>query len=415
MGDEAFLEFIRKKLHSLNDAIAEEQARLAQSKSAMSDQPWYERRAGATKHYYNLLEERQVILLKSVFPELTFYAQAEYAGFLLPNGQRVPIENVRIPDIVQVFGDEVQPYDLKTPNAILTSVKGGLKKSKQLEGDFRESSYLQQQLAKEKAIIEQAVKFKAKILISCREPLNDVSSVLLKVDPANLRLSAVLPYGKVPDKLLGGRTIVPPGFKVTAGTIAADGSIIVADRPGTSQLPNLQSEPIPQARATAGALPTAKQRGTAFTGAVEEKYSGAGIPMSRDVAGSTPATPKTTLPSVRDQAIKYNEAIRELQRSTAYRVMSPATKVIGGGGNLFLGGVQVINFVNQWNDGVVRGRMEIDIPGEDPSKYEVGKEWTIEGVDESTGKVINYVIKIRVEKSAWGRKHFYVVEAYTLA
>ncbi len=261
MSKYSFDSLITKTLERLDNEIGDEEIRLSKLKEKMKPKEWAAKRLGLTKHLYNLKESRQVIMLKSVFPNRTFYAQAAYSSFELPDGTLIPIKEKRISDVIEIFADQVQPHELKTPNTVLKSISGGLVKNTVLEVDFKDSAYIKKQIENERAIIKEAIRLKAKIVIVCHDPLHG-SSIAIKVNPKNLNISSIVVYGKVPDKLLGDNVTALLSSPKRNFVSVAEADETGIEKPKTSKLSAV--EHLKRANGTLDGKPLAEQRGTRF-------------------------------------------------------------------------------------------------------------------------------------------------------
>lgn len=399
MGD--YYDNLRKLLDSLNEEISVEELRIARVKASAGGR-WNSIRLGEIKHLYNLIEKRQLVFLKLTFPHKTFYAQARFAALELPNGKLIPltkgqqlpvlelpdgkfipitkgretaprnakhvkIERGRISDIIEVSGagDDVQPYEFKTRNAIV--------KSAGLAGDIHdiEGESFKKGAAKTETNVEGVIKkaaqaLNAKVVVQCNDPLNG-ASVTVRIPPDKFRGSQVMTYGQIPDRLMKQEK----GFiRLTLGSVAKDGSIHIED-PKMSKLPQAAGTSMTEATATSAGRPTVAQRGTLKVSEQGSVGLGGGAPKGK--------------------AVKFAE------RFVGSKPVGGAMKVAGGV-NLAFAPIGVYSLASEFSgEAEAKRALKEILPRLNPDNFNVGDRFSVPYKD-SLGT--DYVIPISVENAA---------------
>jgi Domain of unknown function (DUF4157) len=222
---------LRAQLATIQSEINAERVRINDVKeTAPTDPTWelgesgkFERRdwnairAGEMKHLYDLLETRDVLQLRILYPDYEFLEQVSIRRIVTQDGQEFEVPE-RIADWALVKGDQVILGDKKSPGAILRGIKGGVPKNRpttaaDLHGSFSTSkgrvtsggnpvnrTKVGDQILKERYAIARAAALGGKIVISGEGA--DGAQVEHQVPPSGLRLSRVNTYGQLPDKVL---------------------------------------------------------------------------------------------------------------------------------------------------------------------------------------------------------------------
>jgi hypothetical protein len=145
-------------------------------------------KGGPIKGIWNVKERIWILKRQKAYSHRTILEQPRIVGVRGADGTVKPAETIagsgRTPDFVEVQGTTVVAGDLKSAEEIKVSVKGGVKRPKAVEGEFRPGSKIGGQHEVEGKLLDEARKQGGKLVIEGRNVLTGKPQTL-EVDPAD--------------------------------------------------------------------------------------------------------------------------------------------------------------------------------------------------------------------------------------